>query len=326
VINSYNFQNVDLESAELSLALAMEGKSALDSLGQLRSNPYQFHQIDVDFADSLLQQAISTKAALQNMLDTKNFKNLGRFIPNQEQVNTGRSYWRSQRAQVDSVTRPYWLTQRHLAVLAQSQRWIDLCEHMISNLELQIRMIDTTFKELNYDEAVLQGHTTETAIQIVNRKIVRVQLAIAYYTDLKSVVNEAIELKIPDWSSLADFIPSLQKIEEGKAYWHTEIDSITISRIPYWEGQSKLAVNAGNQYWDDFCEHMVENLNRLLSLAGESLSNLEFDLAFINSESQESIEEIVERKKNLVSHQVEYYTYLIQVIAEGMALGLLVQK
>jgi hypothetical protein len=68
---------------------------------------------------------------------------------------------------------------------------------------------------------------------------------------------------------------------------------------------------------------MKRDLSLAVNLDSVTISDLQADLRIINATSGETLIQIVERKETMISLQVGYYLDLVNVIAEGMALGVL---
>jgi len=324
VINPYSYQRADLDSARFSLSMALQNQDTIVSIGlRLQTNPYNFQQADSISTVSLRQNELATKSNLQAMLNQGNYSSLHFYIPSMSAILSGKTYWQNEKTQIDIVTKPYWQKQHSQATLFHYTAWINFCTHMMNSLELKIHMIDTTLLGLDYDKAILDNTSPETTAGIVNRKIALQTCKITYLDDLLSVIKEARNLQIPDFSGISKLIPSVTAIEHGKSFWAAAIDSTQKYEIPYWEGQLQIARKSGNELWILFCEHLIDNLNQYISLGNSSLSDLDFDLKIVTEISSETPPEIINRKKNLISLQIDFYTNLIQIMEEEMALGIL---
>lgn len=326
-LNPYGFRTSDARSADSLLALALRNMDTLGKIAQQTvTNPYRATQSDIDYTNGLYQESQISINRYQHTLDYGNydfFFEYYHFIPSQQQADEGRLYWTGERARTDTLSRPYWQKERSIAVVIGHHPWIDFCDYVISNLDYKIRMIDSTMKNFDADEGVLNATSGEGAVHILNRKISYERFKMGYYTDLVGVLNAARALRIPDWSGVSRLVPSLQQISERKAYWLRVIDSTEHTIVPYWKGQLRLAVSAGNKPWSDFCDHMIRNLGQLVDLGNQTRGDLELDRKIIVGESSEAPQAIVARKNALLSAQIAYYSGLAAAIREGRALGII---
>ncbi len=326
VVNPYGFGQLDLAYASWALELATAAKDTLETMGELKSNIYGFVQRDIDYADSVAQAAASSQASLQQMLDDGDFSDVGDFIPDQFQIDGGFAYWEVQQVQLDSLDSPYWEGQRELAMASSNVDWIEVCDLVLGSLDTRQTMVDSMLHGLAADELFIHQMSGETVRQLVARKTRLEQTIIDYHEGLVLILPLAIELQLPDWSGLENFLLSESQIEVSTAYWNAELDSLELSRIPYWEGQLALARDSGNSFWVQFCEHTVSNLGMFEELAGSVLDGLTLDAVFIGGGSEESLQEVVSRKTELASQEIDYYSDLVDVISEGIALGILFES
>ena len=65
--NPYGFTQVDIDAADSSLNLAQQRLIGLTLLGTLHSNPYGFSQVDIDVADTCLARAQQNRANLARL-------------------------------------------------------------------------------------------------------------------------------------------------------------------------------------------------------------------------------------------------------------------
>jgi hypothetical protein len=326
LVNPYSFESSDLESARLCFNKALQDSVTLEGLEQLSLNPYQFKGEDIAFATQNLQESTAKRATLQSMLDRRDYEGLGGFIPNHAQIDEGRAYWFAEKARVDTVAKPYWQDEHQCSLQAQCQTWGDFCEDMIDNLRRYDYVIYLVLEGLDLDEDILNRSTAETLNQVASRKMYVETVRVIYFTDLVGLLNRGMELEIPDWTGLGDFIPSMEQIEQGKTYWLERSEAASAVEIPYWQSQRRLASTWENAYWTAFCVHMIESLDDLVDLAQAHLEDLQSDRDFINGKSGESPESVANRKRGLASREIEYYGALMDVISEGMALGVLLQE
>ncbi|MFC1475884.1 hypothetical protein ACFLQW_02660 [Candidatus Zixiibacteriota bacterium] len=201
-------------------------------------------------------------------------------------------------------------------------------------LEIASRKLQRTRIEIEYfsdlsevlGEAIilelpkLEG--SETPEEVLRRKYRREELAAEFYSRLLGALDQGMALTFADYSELSTFIPPPEIIDDGITYWQAEIELITVEQIPFWGEQVSLATDAGNALWLEFTENMSENVASRLELAQRQVKDLQQDSILVAGLTIEAPAQIVQRKLELLSFQIQYLESLINVLAEGLSLGI----
>ena len=317
IVNPYDISTLDIENVNKEVEDAKLNQARLLTLNQPTVNPYGYTAADTIDANNNLQVSQNTKTALKQMLDSNNFTKLGNYIPSQNQIDSGTEYWEDKKQDITLWLGSYWVPERTDAVSMDQQVWIDFCDHRISTLNVELELIDTILQNLSLDEKIIKKTTSETAKQIVNRKIALENHRINYFVDLKNVLIEGMKLNIVRKPDVGPFIPSHEQIVDGEIYWSAEKESVSTRQKPYWESERVQATQMNYQTWVDFCDSMIHNLDLRINLADSIIYNFLLDDKFITGTSVEDVKEIVVRKINLESQRISYYSDLAIVLNSG---------
>ncbi|HOX53827.1 MAG TPA: hypothetical protein PLC32_00010, partial [Candidatus Omnitrophota bacterium] len=293
----------------------------LQSMGQPKPNPYDFSQEDVAAIDSLYADAQAKADELRDMLFRDDFTDIDKYIPSQGQIDSTRIYYNAQVDSINTVRLPFWEAQRTLARRMDIQPWVTVCNTMIYRLQEELTVIAEILHNADLDEAVINGTSSEDGRDIALRKLhLEGTTKSNYYYRLGRAITLAMELTIPDYSGLGDFISSQEQINEGRPYWAAQADTINTVSIPYWQSQRTLGENQNMPDLVSVANNMIASLNEQLSLIQSIQNNFNLDEAIINGTSTETPQAIVARKIALENQKITYYTNLISVINQAMEL------
>lgn len=319
----YNSNLMNLYEAGRLLSFAEADSKSLASMGKPMPNPYGFAQRDVNWAGAQCENARQSQIVLREMLLTEKYSRLGEFIPDQEQIDTGKDYWSKQMREIDSLAFPYWMNQREWAKSADDSSWMTLCDDMLDLQGMRIEMIDAILGGLHADESLIDWPGWETPEHVVERKILVEQVKLTYYAHAILALYSAIRLEVADWSGIDLFIADSMRIEMGRTYWLSQVDSTTSIWIPFWETEKENSAKSGDAARTEFCQALLSNLNTYLDLASVTLLDLSADSTLIAALSGERIRDIWERKFELAVQRVAYYRDLVDVVELGVDQGIL---
>ena len=319
--NPYNFSDEDVRIASMSRENSNGAYDRLTAFGDDIVNPYDFSLDDTVYAQEELAIAWENYEIFQTALDSEEYSILDSIIPSPEQIDSGLAYWNQQLTEVTGTTIPYWQNQLELAVISQNDCWIELCQNMNMALGYHLALIDSTIQGLIADRE-LWPYPWETPREIVLRKKYREQLAIYYYSLIIVVIRNGVELVTGDYDGLGDFILSSEDINTGLLYWLQERDLVETERQPFWADEAIKADISQNEYWTTFVQHMRSCLAEYQVLIDSTIYNLRMDSTLVSNIMSESPESITQRKIELVSREIIYFGFLVDVLEEGMSLGI----